>query len=125
MLDSDLLKFIANEIKAIHEKNKNDLIDMQETVIQMMNHMLKNGMPMENLDGPRQSYFVENAQAINSEKALLIILSTISSNTGKISNITWPTETAFLELISRLQSQRTGPDNFILGFLNHLHWELI
>jgi hypothetical protein len=123
VLDWDLLKFIANEIKAIHEKNKNDLIDMQETVIQMMNHMLKNGMPMENLDGPRQSYFVENAQAINSEKALLIILSTISSNTGKISKITWPTESAFGELISRLQGQRTRGENFILRFLNNLHLE--
>ena len=125
-LDWDLLKFISNEIKTIHEDNKDELKVVQETVIQMMNYMLKNGMPMETIvssQGTRQPYFIENLQAINSEKALLILLSTIADVTGEISQIVWPSRTAFGELISRLQGQRTGPENFILRFLNQLNLE--
>jgi hypothetical protein len=92
----------------------------------MMNYMLKNGMPMETIvssQSTRQPYFIENAQAIKSEKALLIILSTIADFTGEISKIAWPSRTSFGELISRLQGQRTGPENFILRFLNQLNLE--
>ncbi|HLP47582.1 MAG TPA: pentapeptide repeat-containing protein [Candidatus Kapabacteria bacterium] len=120
-LDKDLLKFIANEIEALGKKNKEEVKGLQETVIRLMNHMLKNGMPMETV--ALSSYFIENIQAINAEKALLIILSTIADITGEISNIAWPSLTAFGELISRLQGQRTGGDNFILRFLNRLNLE--
>lgn len=120
-LDKDLLKFIANEIAALVKKNKEEVKGLQETVIRLINHMLKNGMPMETV--ALSSYFIENIQAINAEKALLIILSTIADFTGEISNIAWPSRTAFGELISRLQGQRTGFDNFILQFLKRLNLE--
>jgi len=125
-LDWDLVKFISNEIKGLYENNKDELKDIQETVIQLMNYMLKNGMPMETIvssQGTRYPYFIENIQAINSEKALLIILSTISDTTGEISQIAWPGNTAFGELISRLHGQRVGAENFILRFLNKLNLE--
>ncbi len=122
-LDGDLLKFISNEIIAIYEKNKKDLKDIQETTINVINYMLKHGMPMESLNGTRQSYPIENTQALNSQKALLIILSTISSYTGEISRIVWPSYTAFGELISRLHGQRTGPEHFMSEFYNNLDLE--
>lgn len=125
-LDWDLLKFIDNEMAALGKKDKDEVKDLQATAIRLMNYMLKNGMPMEtvhNAQGTRYPYFIENIQAINAEKALLILLSTIAHITGEISNIAWPSETSFGELISRLQGQRTGPENFIFKFLNQLNLE--
>ncbi|MGE5339953.1 MAG: NACHT domain-containing protein [Candidatus Omnitrophota bacterium] len=125
-LDRDLLKFITNEIQALGQTDKDDVNGMQRTVTRMMNDMLTNGMPMEtvgNAQGMRYAYFIENLRAINAEKALLIILSTLSDCTGEISPIIWPSHTAFGEFISRLQGQRTGGKNFILRFLNRLNLE--
>ncbi len=121
VLDFDLLKFIRNEIKAGGKADKGLPAAMQETVILMMNHMLRKGMPMEAL-GCR-TYFIENRWAVNSEKALLVMLSTLADYTGKVSKISWPEVTSFGELVSRLQGQRTGRKNFILCFLNHLELE--
>jgi hypothetical protein len=125
-LDGDLVKFISNEIKTIHENNKDELKAVQNTVIQMMNYMLKSGIPMETIissQGTRHPYFIENTQAINSEKALLILLSTIADFTGEISKVAWPSDTAFGELISRLHGQTAELENFILRFLNQLNLE--
>jgi len=125
-LDWDLLKFIGNEMVALGQKDKEEVKGLQATVIRLMNYMLKYGMPMEtvlNAQGSRYPYFIENIQAINAEKALLILLSTISDITGEISNIAWPSRTAFGELISRLQGQRKDAENFILRFLNRLNLE--
>ena len=125
-LDWDLLKFIENEMKALGQNDEGEVKGLQATVIRLMNHMLKNGMPMETVvssQGARYPYFIENLQAINAEKALLIMLSIIAEITGEISNIEWPSRTAFGELISRLQGQRTGGKNFILAFLNRLNLE--
>jgi chromosome condensin MukBEF ATPase and DNA-binding subunit MukB len=69
-LDWDLLKFISNEIKALYKKNKDELKAVQETVIQLMNYMLKNSMPMETIvssQGTRYPYFIENIQAARSK----------------------------------------------------------
>jgi len=127
-LDWDLLKFIGNEMAALggEQKDKEEIKGLQTTVIRLMNYMLKNGLPMEtvlNAQNSRNSYFIENIQAINAEKAQLILLSTIADITGEISNIAWPSNTAFGELISRLQGQRLVGENFILRCLNRLNLE--
>jgi hypothetical protein len=122
-IDSDLLKFIINELNPTNEKEKINLEAVQETVIQLINQMLKTGMPIENLGGSRPPYFFENIKAINAEEALLVILNTIARFTNKVSRIEWPLSTSFGEWISKLQGQREGEESFILRFLNYLDIE--
>ena len=75
---------------------------------------------MQNLN-PRPSFKIENEQAINSEKALLIVLSIISQITKIISNIEWPNIKSFGDWVSRLAGQRQCPNIFILNYFDHLN----
>jgi energy-coupling factor transporter ATP-binding protein EcfA2 len=118
VLDDELIKFIRNELKPINQEQIKNLRTLQLTIIQLIDYMLRNGMPMEQLS--LVSYHVQNQQAKDAEKALLIILSIIADYTGKISKISWPNSTAFGDWLSRLQGQRDGPKNFILHYLNRL-----
>ncbi len=118
-IDKDLHKFIGNEVELEFKQDKDNVRAIQQTLIQLIDHMLRRGMPLEML-ADRPAYSIENRQAINCEKALLIMLGTVSGFTQEISHIAWPSDTAFGELLSRLQGQRTSPDVFILEFLHFL-----
>jgi uncharacterized protein YjbI with pentapeptide repeats len=118
-IDRDLHKFIHNEIELEFKQDEDNVRAIQQTLIRLIDHMLRRGMPLEML-ADRPAYSIENRQAVNCEKALLIMLGTVSGFTKKISNIDWPSDTAFGELLSRLQGQRTDWDVFILEFLHFL-----
>lgn len=129
VIDWDLIKYIHNELQHIHadlQLNTHHptqlIVEAQETLVKLIDQMLKDGMPLEEL-APRPSYYQENEQAINAEKALLIILSLTASITNRFSNITWPSAASFGEWIGRLAGQRLEGRHFILQFLNHLNLE--
>lgn len=119
-IDPDLLGFIKNEIKLKFQNNTDEIKNVQQSVIKLINYVLKEGMPLEK-KVPRPSFKEEYEQSINSEKSLLILLSLTSGLSGQLSELKWPTPTSFGEWIGRLLGQRTGPFAFILLFLNELN----
>ncbi len=122
-LDYDLMRFISNEIHLQKDKDSVSLIDMQETIIKLLNHVLHHGMPIENLTPRPETYKMENEFALNAEKALLILHSIIAEVTNKVMDINWPHYSSFGELIGRLQSQGIGYSIFVLRSCNHLKIE--
>ena len=119
-IDDDLVKFIKNEIELLFEEERKIIIQMQDTIIKLINYTLKYGMPMEIISN-KPSYYEINNQAINSEKALLIILGIISNQTKVVSDIQFPTNTSFGEWLSRLIGQSTGGFTFLFTFMTNLN----
>ena len=119
-IDSDLVKFIRNELILMFDNNREKMTKLHETIIKLVNQTLKNGLPMERMD-PHPSYKIANEQAINSEKALLIILSLIAQQTDNISAIVWPSKTSFGDWLGRMCQQRVDRNQYILNFLNNLN----
>jgi uncharacterized protein YjbI with pentapeptide repeats len=121
-LDLDLIKFIHNELHLIGKGNNNLLISWQETVVKLLEYVLNNGTPLEQLLPRLNTFKEENEQAMNSEKALLVLHSLIADITKRVSDVHWPEQTSFGELIGRLSEQRIkGQNVFILRFCNHLN----
>ncbi|MDR0864162.1 MAG: pentapeptide repeat-containing protein [Candidatus Symbiothrix sp.] len=119
-LDFDLIKFISNELKLVGKMNFSLLISWQKTVVKLLEYVLNKGMPIEKLE-KRNTFKEENKQAMNSEKALLVIHSVIAEITNIVSKVEWPDkEISFGEFIGRLSGQRKEDNVFILKFCNHL-----
>ena len=115
-IDRDILKFIYNEV----ELEEITIIEKwQEMFCDLIEFMLIHGMPME-LIPPRPDYKEETRQARNAEEALIVALSSCSRITKKVSQIHWPEDTSFGSWISKLQGQRTTPQNVLA--LNCLHF---
>lgn len=119
-LDKDLIHFIRNEISIAFRLGPDKLKNTQQTIIKLINHVLKDGMPLEEIV-PRPSYFFECELSINAEKALLIVLSCIADFTSQVSAVTWPSLTSFGEWIGKLGGQRESPYMLILEHLNNLN----
>jgi uncharacterized protein YjbI with pentapeptide repeats len=119
-LDEDLIKFIKNEISIAFRHDADLLKRAQQAIIKLINQVLKEGMPLEEI-APRPAYYFENEMAINGEKALLIMLSCFADFTDQVSNIRWPGESSFGEWIGRLMGQRESVHILILRHLNHLN----
>ncbi|GHT85191.1 hypothetical protein FACS1894137_09160 [Spirochaetia bacterium] len=119
-LDFDLIKFIRNELQLVRENDNDLLILWQETVVKLLEYVLNNGTPLEKLHPRLNTFKEENEQAINSEKALLVMHSLIAYITNRVSEVHWPERTSFGEFIGRLTGQRIDSDVFILKFCNHL-----
>jgi uncharacterized protein YjbI with pentapeptide repeats len=120
-MDRYLFAFILDEMRLCHLQNPADVIAWQQTLCQLINFMLKHGMPMERLN-PRPDFQTENQQARHAEEALLLVLNSCAQLTKNVSKIEEPDIGSFGALISRLQGQRTGqeaPLHFLhLGYLN-------
>ena len=117
--DYDLIKFIQNEFRLLEKKEKGKLEKGQKTIVKLLEYMLINGMPLEELR--LNTFKEENEYAINSERALFVIHSLISSITNIVSDIEWPNSSSFGTLINRLTEQRTRGSNFILNYINHFN----
>jgi hypothetical protein len=57
-LDHDLIKFIDDELKLVGKENNDLLILWQKTVVKLLEYVLNNGMPLEDLK-PRPNTFKE------------------------------------------------------------------
>lgn len=119
-IDTDLHKFIDNEIQLI--KDINILKEYQITICTFINYILENGLPIEKLDPRPETFYKENKLSLNAEKALIILHGTISKYTDEISIIEVHDDILFSEWISRLLGQRISPTVFILRFFNNLNF---
>ncbi len=108
-MDKYLLEFIRREIQLAGKENA---IKWQESLQRLINHLLKEGMPMQTLD-PRPNYLEETRQARNAEEALLVSLNTCARVTKRISKINWPNRNSIGNWIRKLESQRPGYQNEI------------
>ena len=120
-MDEYLFEFILDEIELIYAKKPELVREWQLMLCRLIEVMLENGMPMEQLT-PRPHFWEEKRQACNAEEALLVVLNACARNTQEISDINWNSTDAFGAWISRLQPQRTDKDNMLafscLGWLN-------
>ena len=120
-LDYDIIRFIQNEFAIINANKPDELPALQELIVKLLNHVLLYGMPLEKLYPRLKTFKEENEQAINAERAVLIMHSLIAEITWKVSDIEWNQDTAFGNLLNRLVEQRVNASSFMLQFLNHLN----
>jgi uncharacterized protein YjbI with pentapeptide repeats len=116
-IDDYLYGFIRDEIQL---RDKALVQKWQETFCRLIEIMLRRGMPMEQLH-PRLSYQDECLNARNAEEALLVVLSSCSTKTKKLSKIDWSSRRAFAMWLDRLRGQKENLDDPLASFcLSHL-----
>ena len=81
----------------------------QTTCVRLINHLLRQGMPMEKLSLP--TFKETDRQSRNAEESLLATLNACAEHTKTISEIQWPEKTSFGAWFSRLSPQRNGSTN--------------
>ena len=99
-IDPYLMSFIQDEVKLY---SREVVQELQQLLCDLINHYLKNEMPMDDLN-PRLSFVEENIQARNASEALLVLLSSCVAVTHDSSDITWPTKQSFKAWLSKLWS---------------------
>ena len=116
-MDKDLCSFLEDEVK-LHPEEASQ---WQQTLCDLIGYMLRQGMPMEELE---QNYkFIEEVrQARNASESLLVMLSSCARVTKNISNIDYPTPEALGSWLSTLQGQRrNGEEPLAFHHLNYLN----
>lgn len=121
-IDEDLFRFILTEMKREYLVDKSYVERLQDTLVELFNFMLLNGMPAEKLE-EGSTYFRANKLAITAEKALLILISSVAFNTKRVSSVVWPSKFSCGDFISRVMGQRKDQIEFILKHLNYLNME--
>lgn len=119
-IDENLFRFFENEFKLKFIEDKEVIKKSQHTIKKLIEFMLHRGMPMKGIESIT-TYAEMNRQAINCEKALLFILSSIARLTKKVTNIKWKSYTNFGEWISRLQGQSSGGVSLLFENLCYLN----
>jgi uncharacterized protein YjbI with pentapeptide repeats len=120
-LDKYVLEFIRSEM-LLRDKMA-EVSKWQDTIIRLINFVLRNGMPMDRLN-PRPTFYEESKQARNAEEALLCLLNICANLTERISKIEWPSPHACGEWITRLQAQTRDLEKvYALHFLSFLDLE--
>ncbi|MDD1762741.1 MAG: pentapeptide repeat-containing protein [Methanothrix sp.] len=112
-----LHSFLLNEIKL---RSSDELAQWQSRLASLFSHLLRNGMPMEQLGVVpfKRAMF----QSRNAEEALLVALNSCARLTKQVSPIEVIDKTAFGSWFRRIQGQRAGPESVLaarcLSFLN-------
>ena len=91
----------------------------QKTCIELINHLLKHGMPIVPLSG-LTSFKALERQVRNAEEALLAVLYACAAHAQIVSAIAWPDFTSFGTWMSRLAPQRA--DDEVRVALRCLGW---
>ncbi|WP_013324139.1 pentapeptide repeat-containing protein [Gloeothece verrucosa] len=94
-----LFEFLKDEIRL---QDLETVKKWQQMLCHLIEFMLIYGMPMEKID-PRPNFQEEMRQARNAEEALLVVLNACARRTEELSNINWPSPSAFGQWIYRLQ----------------------
>ena len=103
-ISSYLFNFILDEMRL---RDIEDVCLWQQTLCRLIEFMLRNGMPMEEVT-PRSPYQEKVQQAANSEGALLVVLNACARVTEKISDIDWSNYQAFEKcLLTLRRSERS------------------
>jgi hypothetical protein len=91
----------------------------QQLFCDLISYMLRQGMPMEKLDG--LTFLQMSQQSRNAEEALLVVLNICAIVTKKVSEIQWKTRESFGEWLSKLQGQRVDFNSTLtFGGLSYL-----
>jgi len=95
-LDPALLRFLRNEVAQIYHTNasqntegKADIEAFQQILCDLIDVMLREGMPMHHTDLKLTTYQDMDRHARNAEEALLAMLNACARLTQKVSDITW------------------------------------
>jgi hypothetical protein len=116
-IDHYLFRFLKDEISLL---KVDSVRQWQLLLIELIEFMLRNGMPMEHLS-PRLNYLDETRQARNAEEALLVTLNACARLTQQISHVQWPEPNAAGAWLVRLRGQRIAAGNTLalscLGYL--------
>jgi uncharacterized protein YjbI with pentapeptide repeats len=92
----------------------------QQLFCDLIGYMLRQGMPMEKLDG--LTFLQMSQQSRNAEEALLVVLNACARVTKTISKIKWEKQESFDEWLSKLQGQRADRNNTLAFYcLSYLH----
>ncbi|NQZ08525.1 MAG: pentapeptide repeat-containing protein [Algicola sp.] len=115
-MDKYLFKFVQDEVAL---KSPEQWAQWQACICRLIESALKHGMPMEKLG--LKSFGQMLAQSRNAEECLLVMLTACSQQTKVVSEIKWPSNTAFGEWVKRLQGQRNYSTNkLVLSCLSYL-----
>ena len=112
--------FLLNEMKL---RSNTEVENHQKRLAKLFSHMLKHGMPMEQLRP--QSFRDALFQSRNAEEALLAVLNVCAEVTQHTSLIEQSDPTTFGNWFKRIQGQRSGPQSSLaascLSFLDLAH----
>lgn len=114
-LDPSILSFISNEFDMKYRDNIDDLKSIQESVIEIFNHVLKHGFDIET-----RKFNEGHSQVVNSEKSFFYLLGTIARLTKEVSRPAWVDGTQFGAIHARMIGQRKGPNAPINRYLCYL-----
>jgi hypothetical protein len=106
-LDKDLVSFIRDEI-ALRNTEREGIADTwQLALTRVIERVLRNGIPLSCLEQPKNSLDV-GTQTRKAEQALLVVLNGCALTTGRLSEIDWPSSTAFSDWLYRIRGPRTS-----------------
>ena len=108
-LDGYLLPFIRQEIEL---RSPETAAVWRETLTAVFSEFLAKGWPMERQK--ELGFRDQQRWARNAEETLVAVLNCCSKHSKQPAAIKWPTNTAFGEMIKRLQGQRPGPMNRVI-----------
>ena len=115
-ISGDLREYLDNEICL-----RDDLEELQATLVRLLNENLRSNMPCEELAGKTFGEMLDLSR--NAEEALLVLHSCCATQTKEVSDIEWPAPNSAGTLMKRLQRQRVGSANSqALESLNHLNF---
>ena len=115
-MDQYLFTFLKGEVRLCEVS---EIAQWQQTFSQLIGFLLRHGLPMERLTYI-QTYHEQSRQARKAEEALLAALNACAVVTERHSDMSTLSPDAFGEWLSRLQGQRTGPENVLA--LSCLSW---
>ncbi|MCE7990943.1 MAG: hypothetical protein HEP71_03145 [Roseivirga sp.] len=122
-LDDDLIKFIRNELRWMHSQKNEQVSELHQFVIKLINHLLREGIPLERLSPRKDTFMIENEWSINAEKGLWVLRSLLASTTKRLSMIHWPSTFSFREWINRVKNRRFTEWQLMRGFYDQIDLE--
>jgi uncharacterized protein YjbI with pentapeptide repeats len=100
-MDRYLFNWLLGEVQL---QPVEQVVKWQQLFCDLISYMLRQGMPMEKLDG--LTFLQMSQQSRNAEEALLVVLNACARVTKTISKIEWEKTESFGEWLSKLQGQR-------------------
>jgi uncharacterized protein YjbI with pentapeptide repeats len=118
--DGYLMGFVRDEIALV---SKEVLKEWQTTLSDLINHVLRQGTPMEKLTTEKRLTFKEEMrQARNAEEALLVALNACAIITTEISSVDFPDDWSLCNWLTRLSSTISNQN---IGKLDLSHVNLV
>jgi uncharacterized protein YjbI with pentapeptide repeats len=117
-MDRYLFRFVQDELAL---KSPEQWAKWQEYLCRLIESALKYGMPMEKLELKTFAQMREHSR--NAEECLLVMLFSCAQQSKVVSQIKWPSQTAFGDWVKQLQGQRGGAgagDKLALSCLGYL-----